>query len=99
MARNSKTYSDSFTGEADKGIRAVLGYDDDDEDAVKLKRVLLKVINNELTARQREIIVLYYFKNMNMVNIGKKLGITTQAVSDAITRGRRKLFMILQYYI
>lgn len=92
------SYSKFFSGEDDKGIRAFLE-NNDDENAQKLRRVLLKVINNELTARQKEIIMLYYFRNMNMVAIGKKIGISTQAVSSVIARARVRLFRILRYYI
>lgn len=92
------SYSELFSGEDDKGIRAFLE-NNDDENAQKLRRVLLKVINNELTARQKEIIMLYYFRNMNMVAIGKKIGISTQAVSSVIARARLRMFRILRYYI
>ena len=42
-----EAYSDTFTGEADRGIRAVLGFDDEDESGRKLRRLLLKVINTD----------------------------------------------------
>jgi RNA polymerase sigma-70 factor (ECF subfamily) len=93
------TYSDTFTGAADKGIRRILGCSDEDESARKLRRVMLKVINNELTPRQKEIIMLYYFRDEDMVAIGETLGITPQAVSQLMLRARIKMFRILQYYI
>ena len=93
------TYSDTFTGAADKGIRKILGCDDEDEPARKLRRIMLKVINNELTPRQKEIIMLYYFKDMDTVAIGETLGITPQAVSQLMSRARIKMFRVLQYYI
>ena len=95
--RNS--YSDQFTGDADRGIRLALGYDEEDDRAARLRRIMLKIINNELTPRQKEIIVLYYFRDMNIVDISKKLGVTPQAVSMTLGRGRFKLFRFLQYYI
>lgn len=93
-----ESFSELFSGEDDKGIRVFLE-NNDDENAQKLRRVMLKVINNELTARQKEIIMLYYFKNMTMAAIGKKLGISVQAVSADIARARLRMFRILQYYI
>lgn len=94
-----KTYSDTFSGKADNALRALLGEEDEsDERGRKLKRILLKVINNELTPRQKEIIMLYYFKETDIVAIGKILGITPQAVSAALKRARLRLFRILQYY-
>lgn len=93
------TYADTFTGAADKSIRTILGCDDEDEPAKKLRRVMLKVINNELTTRQKEIIMLYYFKGKDTVDISKALGISPQAVSQIMSRARIKMFRILQYYI
>lgn len=95
-----ETYSDTFTGEADENIRRIL-YENpkDDSGQVKLRRILLKVIKNELTPRQNEIIMLYYFKNMNTTEIAGQLEISPQAVSAAMGRARLRMFRILQYYI
>ncbi len=94
------TYSDDFYGESDRSIRKLLYNDDDSgERTAGLKKILLNVINNELTPRQKEIIVLYYFKDMDMVEISKLLGVTPQAVSAAMRRGRLTIFRFLQYYL
>ena len=93
-----ESYSDTFTGEADKEIRGILCGSGDDKRS-RLKRVLLKVINNELTPRQKEIIVLYYFKDMDTTEISARLGVSPQAVSAARARARLRLFRILQYYM
>lgn len=99
MAKRN-TYSDTYTGEADKGIRLILeGGSDEEDPARRLRRVLLNVINNELTPRQKEIIMLYYFKDTDIVTIGKRLGISPQAVSAAMSRARLRMFRILKYYI
>ncbi|MBR1822853.1 MAG: sigma-70 family RNA polymerase sigma factor [Ruminococcus sp.] len=92
-------YSDTFTGKADEGIRAILKESDEDDGARKLRKILLNVINNELTPRQKEIIMLYYFKRTDIVTIGKQLGISPQAVSAAMKRARLKMYRILRYYI
>ncbi len=96
-----KTFSESFSGEADRGIRSILCENDgtSDEFVRKLKRVMLNVINNELTARQKEIIMLYYFKETDIVRIGEQLGITPQAVSAAMKRARLKIYQFMKYYI
>ena len=75
-----ESYSDTFTGKADEGIRAILQDDDEEGNGRKLKKVLLNVIKNELTPRQKEIIMLYYFKRTDIVTIGKQLGITPASV-------------------
>lgn len=94
-----RTYSDTFTGKADEGIRLILEGKTDEDRRSRLRNVLLKVINNELTPRQKQIIMLYYFQNKDMVCIGRELGVTPQAVSAAISRARLRMFRILQYYI
>ena len=94
-----ESYSDTYTGRADENIRRMLGEESGDPRAERLRRVLLKVINNELTPRQKEIIMLYYFKNRNTTEISAALGITPQAVSAARARARLRIFRIMQYYL
>lgn len=61
--------------------------------------MLLNIIKNDLTARQNEIIMLYYFKGLDMSQIAEMCGITPQAVSAVMARARKRIFKILQYYI
>jgi RNA polymerase sigma-70 factor (ECF subfamily) len=93
-----KSYSDTFTGQADENIRGIL-FGSEEPQYARLKRILLKVINNELTPRQKEIIMLYYFKNRNTTEISAALGVTPQAVSAARARARLRIFRIMQYYL
>lgn len=93
-----KSFSDVFTGVDDKELRSIID-DDESEGRDRLKKILLKVIKNELTPRQNEIIMLYYFKGLDSVQIGKQLGITPQAVSALLSRAKMRIFRILQYYI
>lgn len=94
-----ESYSDIFTGEQDSGLRAIIDGGNDTESRQKLRKILLNVIKNELTPRQNEIIMLYYFKNLDSVQIGKQLGITPQAVSAVMSRAKMRIFRILKYYI
>ena len=93
-----ESYSDTFTGEADENLRAIIEDSDDGEKSLFLRKLLMKVVNNELTPRQKEVFILYYFKGMDMVSIGKKLGITPQNVSSVMIRARLRMIHILQYY-
>ena len=95
------TYSDTFCGKADVQLRLLLNECDDDTESStrNLKKIMLNVIKNELTPRQKEFIMLYYFKGIDSVQIGKQLGITPQAVSAAMSRAKMRIFRILQYYI
>ena len=94
-----KSYSDIFTGESDGGLSAIIDDNDETGSREKIKKILLNVIKNELTPRQNEIIMLYYFKGLDTVQIGKRLGITPQAVSAVMSRAKMRIFRILQYYI
>lgn len=94
-----KSYSDTFTGAADEGIRLILEGRDEEDNRTRLKKVLLKVINNELTPRQKQIIMLYYFHRKDIVTIAGELGVTPQAVSAVMSRARLRMFRILQYYL
>jgi RNA polymerase sigma factor (sigma-70 family) len=40
------------------------------------------VMDNVLTARQREVLYLYFFEGLNQREIGQKLGISQQSVSE-----------------
>lgn len=94
-----KSFSDVFTGVDDSGLRSIIDDSLESESRDRLKKILLKVIKNELTPRQNEIIMLYYFKGLDSVQIGKQLGISPQAVSALISRAKMRIFRILQYYI
>jgi len=92
----SESYSDDFTGASDERLRSLLGEEEDT--GIRIRKVLLNIINNELTARQKEIVVLYYYKNMTTVEIAAALGISQQAASAVLVRARNRIFRILRYY-
>jgi len=96
-------YSDTFTGEIDKNIREIL-YDKEEDSEytrqrTRLKKALVGVIKEELTPRQKEIIMLYYYHQINTVEIAKQLCISPQSVSATMARARKRMFRILKYYI
>lgn len=99
MARCDINYSDKIGGREDLGIKRILGYGNKDGNASRLRSILLKVINNELTPRQKEIIMLYYFKDADVACISERLGVSQQAVYAAMSRAKKKIYSILQYYI
>ncbi len=89
-----ESYSDTFTGEIDSNIRRILCEGSEESGS---RNILLNVIKNELTPRQREIFVLYYFKGRDTTEIAGMLGISPQAVSAAMARGRKRILRIMQY--
>lgn len=96
---NRFTYDDSFTGRADKNIMEILGEKQNESDMKPLKKILYAVIENELTAKQKQVVMLYYFKNMNSTEIASKLSVTPQAVLRTLSRARVKIYRILKYYL
>ena len=100
MARCDIRYSDKMSGREDMGIKRILGPRDKDEKTSRLRSILLKIINNELTPRQKEIIMLYYFKGTDIASISERLDVSQQAVYAAMARARKKtMYGILKYYI
>lgn len=68
------------------------------KDFEKLKCNLAKIIQNELTPRQREIIDLYYYHNLNTVEIAKLLHIHKSTVSRTKNLALKTIKRFLQYY-
>lgn len=90
-----------FLGEEDSDINALFSDENETDKYSKranVKRVLLRVIENELTERQKQIINLYYFKNMNIVSIAEKLGVSPASVSITMKRARNTIIKYMQYY-
>jgi predicted transcriptional regulator len=49
-----------------------------------------QIISSGLSARQREVITLYFLRQLNQVSIAKKLGISQPTVSQHLNGKRRK---------
>lgn len=64
----------------------------------KVKKSMLKVIKNELTPRQKEIIMLYYYERLGISEIAERLGVVPSTVSRTIKRAREKIYRFLKYY-
>lgn len=86
---------------ADKNIAALIG--DEEQSNSDKHRLILKImrgiIENELTERQREMIVLYYFKRVNIPEIAEMLGVNRSTVSRTISRGRRNVMEKMKYFV
>jgi len=87
-----------MSGREDMGIKRILSRGEKDKNASRLRSIMLKIINNELTPRQKEIIMLYYFKNADVAAICEKLGVSQQAVYAAMSRAKKTMYGILKYY-
>ncbi|MBR5512746.1 MAG: sigma-70 family RNA polymerase sigma factor [Ruminococcus sp.] len=88
-----RSYNDTSTGAADNYIRNFLSGNENSEKS----KILLNIIRNELTARQTEIILLYYFKEMSITEISAAQNVTPQAVSKVMATARKKIFRYMKY--
>lgn len=71
--------------------------DDNSRRRQRLLHNLRKAVAEELTPRQREMLHLYYYEQLNMVQIAARLGVNKSTVSRTLCRARHRLHHILQY--
>lgn len=90
------SYDNSF-GLADLAVYTELMADDNREQISRLKRNLTHALRQDITARQREYMVLYYGKNMSMEAIARQCGVNKSTVSRTLKRGRQRLYRCLRY--
>jgi len=63
----------------------------------RVKRNLVRALREDVTPRQRQMLLLYYSERMNMREIGERLGVDKSTVSRTIKRGERRLQRCLRY--
>lgn len=61
----------------------------------RLKR-LLPAAMEDLTARQREMVELYYFENRTLSQIARQLGVCPSTVSRCLDRAQRRLWRAMR---
>lgn len=64
-----------------------------------LKKALAEVIKNDLTARQKQMIVLYYYEGLRMCEIASMLSLDASTVSRTLTRARANILKRLKYLL
>lgn len=102
-----KRLKSEFLGDAefcaDKAIAALIGEGDGECGNGEKRRLMLKimrsVVENELSARQRQTVSLYYFSGMNIPEIAAELGVNRSTVSRTISRGRRNIMEKMKYFL
>lgn len=93
------TFDDRFDGaKSDDAITELLGTKSGETDHSRLKRILVRVIQGELTENQQKMVMMYYFRKMKLQEIADETGVTFQAVSATLARARNRLYHILKYY-
>lgn len=63
----------------------------------RLKRNLVRCLEEDVTERQRTMLTLYYAQGLNMREIGERLGVDRSTVSRTIKRGEQRLLRCLRY--
>lgn len=63
----------------------------------RLKRNLIRCIKEDVTERQRTVLLMYYSQGMNMREIGEALGVDKSTISRTIKRGENRLRRCLRY--
>ncbi len=71
---------------------------DMDDEHQKMLKVLVKAIDGELTSRQKQCLIMYYGKNMRIVDISRELNVYPSTVSRHIKKSRSRLKTIIGYY-
>ena len=71
--------------------------DDNESDLARLKRNLRLAREEELTARQRELLRLRYEENLSVSEIAALIGRDKSTVSRTLSRARRRLYKCLRY--
>ncbi len=62
-----------------------------------VRRNLVRALQEDVTARQRQVLLMYYDEGLNMQQIGEALGISCSTVSRTIKRGETRLRRCLRY--
>lgn len=70
-----------------------------DSSRSKMKKILFKAINTELTAKQKKCIMDYYFLNKKEKDIAAELSVHPSTVSRHISLAKKKLRHIASYYM
>lgn len=63
----------------------------------RLRENLSKALQQDVTDRQRQYLMLYYGQGLNMRQIGERMGVNKSTVSRTIKRGELRLRRCLRY--
>lgn len=65
----------------------------------RMKKLMHRAINRELTERQKQCVVEHYFNEKSQRTVACELGIDESTVSRHLNAAKRKLKNIADYYI
>ena len=76
---------------------AALMAEDNSRELTFIRGRLAKALAEEVTPRQRQVLDLYYRGELNLDQIGARLGVTRSTVSRTLRRGEDRLRRCLRY--
>lgn len=62
-----------------------------------LRQALARAIQEELTGRQREVLLLYYLEQLTMQQVAERLAVNRSTVCRTLQRGEARLRRCLRY--
>ena len=62
-------------------------------------KVMKRLVDNELTDKQKRYILMYYRDHMSIYDIADRCGVAPSTVSRTINRGKRRLDHVLKIII
>lgn len=81
--------------ESDSQFRAYLQNNGDNSDAIRqTKKILMTGIDNLLTCKQKNCVVMHYFKNMSKKEIAQQLGVNPSTVTRSIQAAKKRLSIL-----
>ena len=82
---------------ADMAVYTLQMAEDNSQEVNRLKRNLIRCLQEDVTPRQRQMLLMYYAQGLNMREIGTELGVDKSTVSRTIKRGEQRLQRCLRY--
>lgn len=79
--------------------RDLLFKGDNFEDRSRMKKVISKAMNEELTDKQRTCILAYYVEGKKMKYIAEEMGVVPSTVTRHIRNGIDRIMNIAKYYV
>lgn len=61
------------------------------------ENAVIMAIDEELTDKQRNVLLLYYFEGKSIIEIAKMLGVNKSSVSRLLSRAKMRIEKVLKY--
>lgn len=81
----------------DMAVYARMMAEDNSAQLRTVRHNLTRALQEDVTERQRQMLLMYYDERLNMRQIGEALGVDCSTVSRTIKRGETRLKRCLRY--